>query len=185
MKNPADRPSPRLPGAFTLMELLVVVALIVILAGLVAVGVRYASSKAAIEKARNQLALLEMGIEKYHQDHASYPNYPSASGRGSSRLYRGLYTSAISGPGGGQAYLDELDPANDSQGWVGTRGNLPTIVDPWGNEYYYRMGQGAINTGFDLWSAGPDGRSDPAGYPYAGGEEGTMPEENRDDIRLW
>lgn len=168
------------------MELLVVISIIVILAGLTVGGMSFVSAKTALEKAKTQLGLLEMGIEKYYQDNGEYPKFTSSSGRGSTRLYNDLFTRGSNANSQYPVYLNELDPENDTQGWIGETGRRGTeIIDPWGTPYFYRTGRGALNPDFDLWSAGPDGDTDPRGYPYADGDRQSMPEENRDDVKLW
>jgi len=60
-------------AAFTLIELLAVIAIIVILAGLVVGGMDYANQRSATEKAKTQIALLSKGIEEYKVDMGAYP----------------------------------------------------------------------------------------------------------------
>ncbi|MGA0844912.1 MAG: type II secretion system protein GspG [Luteolibacter sp.] len=165
------------PG-FTLIELMAVVTIIVILAGIVIGGLGYVNEKQAREKAKVQIGMLERAIEEYRLDMGDYPgtaNTGGSSGEASQILYQALfkdgfdYTNPDTPPGGWtkaqRIYLPELDPRTSKLGWVNpsTAGDPPTnqkIIDPWGNNYLYRRGNGAQNPDFDLWSKGKDGRND-------------------------
>jgi prepilin-type N-terminal cleavage/methylation domain-containing protein len=187
---------PQRPGkaAFTLIELMVVITIIVILAGLVVGGMEYANQRQASEKTKVQIALLSKGIEEYKLDMGAYPgtadNTPIA-GDVSEQLYQALfkdgydYTNPNTPPNNWtkatKIYLNDLDPRNNKQGWVTTttnaapRANLK-IIDPWGNNYRYRKGTNAQNPDFDLWSMGKDGKTNTA-------TPSTTQTDNKDDIR--
>jgi prepilin-type N-terminal cleavage/methylation domain-containing protein len=171
-------PSRRHAAAFTLIELMAVITIIVILAGLVVGGMGYVNEKQAREKARVQIALLSKAIEEYKMDMGAYPgaaaNTPVA-GNISAELYQALfkegydYTNPSTPPSNWtkatKIYLPELDPRSSKQGWVDpvTSTTPPAsvpILDPWGTPYKYRKGNNAQNPDFDLWSSGKDAQSD-------------------------
>jgi prepilin-type N-terminal cleavage/methylation domain-containing protein len=187
---------PQRPGkaAFTLIELMVVITIIVILAGLVVGGMEYANQRQASEKTKVQIALLSKGIEEYKLDMGAYPgtadNTPIA-GDVSEQLYQALfkdgydYTNPNTPPASWtkatKIYLNDLDPRNNKQGWVTTTTNAAPganlkIIDPWGNNYRYRKGRDAQNPDFDLWSCGKDGKTDTK-------TPSTTQPDNKDDIR--
>jgi prepilin-type N-terminal cleavage/methylation domain-containing protein len=187
---------PQRPGkaAFTLIELMVVITIIVILAGLVVGGMEYANQRQASEKTKVQIALLSKGIEEYKLDMGAYPgtadNTPIA-GDVSEQLYQALfkdgydYTNPNTPPASWtkatKIYLNDLDPRNNKQGWVTTTTNAAPganlkIIDPWGNNYRYRKGTNAQNPDFDLWSMGKDGKTNTA-------TPSTTQTDNKDDIR--
>jgi prepilin-type N-terminal cleavage/methylation domain-containing protein len=187
---------PQRPGkaAFTLIELMVVITIIVILAGLVVGGMEYANQRQASEKTKVQIALLSKGIEEYKLDMGAYPgtadNTPIA-GDVSEQLYQALfkdgydYTNPNTPPASWtkatKIYLNDLDPRNNKQGWVTTTTNAAPganlkIIDPWGNNYRYRKGTNAQNPDFDLWSCGKDGKTNTA-------TPSTTQTDNKDDIR--
>ena len=60
-------------AAFTLIELMAVITIIVILAGLVVGGMGFVSERQAKEKAKVQIALLSKAIEEYKLDMGNYP----------------------------------------------------------------------------------------------------------------
>jgi general secretion pathway protein G len=151
--------------AFTLIELMAVVTIIVILAGLVVGGLGFVTERQAKEKARVQIALLSKAIEEYKLEMGAYPGTSNAfggttataaGGDFSQALYTALfkegydYTNPATPPAnhGTKAtriYLPELDPRTSKQGWVDTTtGATPTaglkVKDPWGNPYLYRVG---------------------------------------------
>lgn len=162
-------------NAFTLVELVTVMAIIMVLAGLTIGGLQYFRQKANIKKAQNQVQLISNALERYKLDNGEYPKADSGDGKGqSNELYEALYLNGFTN--NGKIYLDELDPNNRSQGvWVKGTGSAATIVDPFGEEYRYRSGSATQrNPDFDLWSAGPNKATD-GGAP-------TASKDNEDDI---
>jgi prepilin-type N-terminal cleavage/methylation domain-containing protein len=152
----------RFRAAFTLIELMAVITIIVILAGLVVGGMGFVNERQAKEKAKVQIALLTKALEEYKLDIGDYPlTADTSTGTGkSAELYVALFyegydyakkgspspwTKKVGGvdvPKATKIYLPELDPVNSKQGWTTTSGTTPpastTIVDPWGKEYAYR-----------------------------------------------
>lgn len=169
-------------AAFTLIELMAVITIIVILAGLVVGGMGFVNERQAKEKAKVQMALLSKAIEEYKLDMGAYPgstnDYGGSTASGktgnySKTLYVALFYEGYDylknpnrvdkkGTKAQKIYLSDLDPVASKQGWVDkpTSGNIPAstdIKDPWGNPYYYRVGTNAENPDFDLWTAGKNG----------------------------
>lgn len=143
------------PKGFTLVEMLVVITIIVILAGLSMGGFSIVTQKKANSQAKIQIALLSKALEEYKLDNGEYP----AGSAGSNDLYKALYYNGASVTPPEKIYVSQLDPDNNKQGWTeGTEANAK-IVDPWGKEYIYRRGDhdNAKNPDFDLLSKGKDG----------------------------
>ncbi len=181
-------------AAFTLIELMAVITIIVILAALVVGALGYVTENQAKSKAKVQIALLSKALEEYKLDMGEYPGTSANTpldGNVSKELYQALfkdgydYTSAATPPAtwtkATKIYLADLDPTTSKQGWVtaSTATTPPAnqdITDPWGNTYRYRKGSTAQNPDFDLWSVGKDGLSNPANPAV------TDP-KNKDDIR--
>lgn len=135
-------------AAFTLIELMAVITIIVILAGLVVGGMGFVSERQAKEKAKVQVQLLAKGIEEYKLDMGMYPpttdksSASSPNGTGTtadlyiSLFYEGYdyadktknggsaptsWTKTVGGvtvPKATKIYLTELDPTTTKQGWV-------------------------------------------------------------------
>lgn len=154
MKNVS---SPQNAKGFTLIELLVVIAIIAILAAMSVGGFNYVSKKQAFSTAEVQIKLLEKALEDYKLDNGDYPD-PTSASSGSNALYLALYHDGASATPSEKIYLSELDPENNKQGWTSGTGTSTTIIDPWGQEYIYRIGSDADarNPDFDLISKGPD-----------------------------
>ncbi len=162
-------------AAFTLIELMAVITIIVILAGLVVGGLGYVSEKQARSKAQVQIALLSKSLEEYKLDNGTYPatgNFAtpttvSASTAGNTTIVSKAlyYDGAADATKTIKIYLSDLDPLSSKQGWTTTTSQK--ILDPWGNEYLYRTAKtaaGVANTNaqnpdFDLWSVGKDSKS--------------------------
>lgn len=136
-------------AAFTLIELMAVITIIVILAGLVVGGMGFVSERQAKEKAKVQTQLLAKAIEEYKLDIGMYP---PTSDKNSASAPNGTSTSAdlyvclfyegydyaekskggsaptswtktvggVSVPKATKIYLPELDPTTTKQGWVDT-----------------------------------------------------------------
>lgn len=156
MKKPSPRQNAK---GFSLIELLVVMAIVVILAAVSVGGLGYITKKQAYGTAELQINLLSKALEEYKLDNGEYPD-PSSGSTPSNSLYIALYDEGASETPPQKIYLTELDPENNNQAWTSGSGNNITIVDPWGEEYIYRIGSepSARNPDFDLISGGPDRR---------------------------
>jgi type II secretory pathway pseudopilin PulG len=182
-------------AAFTLIEVLAVIAIIMILAGIVVGGMEYAKQRQANEKARVQIALLSKAIEEYKMDMGVYPgtdDNTAIAGDVSEQIYQALfkygydYTESASPPTdwdnkATKIYLNQLDPRNNKQGWLpkttaSTPGTSIKISDPWKNGYRYRKGSNAQNPDFDLWSTGKDSKTNAT-------NSAKTEDDNKDDIR--
>jgi general secretion pathway protein G len=168
-------------AAFTLIELMAVITIIVILAGLVVGGLGFVTERQAKEKAKVQIALLSKAIEEYKLDMGKYPglaNDTAETGLVSAELYDRLFFQGYeynenparadtpADPKATKIYLADLDPTSTKQGWVileTTTNAKPkasqVINDPWGKPYRYRKGAKAVNPDFDLWSEGKNGKT--------------------------
>jgi type II secretory pathway pseudopilin PulG len=158
--------------AFTLIELIVVIAVIVILVGLVLSTVGYVQKKAGRSRAETEIAAMSAACENYRADNGIYPRNDdtnnldartngdpnsTAYSRASLWLYKQLSgdSSGNRSPTG-KSYMDFkpkmlLPP--------GGTGNVTAIADPFGNSYGYSTIQAATGTSifgynptFDLWS---------------------------------
>jgi general secretion pathway protein G len=149
------------PAGFTLVELLTVLIIIVILAGLVVGAAKYALTKGATSRAQAEIAAMELALEHYKSDNGVYPTTPS-----------GRPTSAISSPYGNSPtlYLALAGAHGFPKTYMTFKANqirtinatTTIILDPFGAPYNYYCTQPVqadqFNTAsFDLWSYGPSG----------------------------
>jgi len=147
----------RSQSGFTLLELLVVVAIIGLLVGYVAPRYFSQVGKSEVQVARAQLDAVEKALDQYRLDTRRYPT--------------------------GEQGLTALvaRPANEPN-WAGPYLKRALPNDPWGRPYVYtdlsqKGSRGRarkdgrlnpINSDFDLYSAGPDGRTaTPLGTPMS------------------
>lgn len=167
-KRPARR-------GFTLIEMLAVITIIVILAGVVVGSMGFVKDKQAHSKAEIQVKLLANALEEYKLATGSYPPSLDPQGKGqTNELYRALYWDGAQEGSNMRIYLPELDPTSSGQGWTEGTGENVIIVDPWGSEYRYRTGDAARNPDYDLWSPGKDGVTNP---------DVPNHQDNNDDVR--
>jgi general secretion pathway protein G len=130
-------------NGFTLVELIIVMAIIGILAGVVLVNVGSQRDKATRARAIADIKEMDTALEIYHADNGFYPT-----------TQQGL-----------QALLSEPNSPPIPRNWQGPylRNRKTVPLDPWGNEYVY-ISPGDYNpTSFDLFSYGKDGRSGGSG----------------------
>jgi general secretion pathway protein G len=115
--------------AFTLMEMLVVVAIIVTLAGVGGYYYLKQADEAKKSAAKAQVkTTLTNAVKTYYLDHSAYPDSLQA-----------LLVRSADGKG---PYLEEED----------------AIYDPWGQPYQYdKSGQHNHGTRPDIFTTGPDG----------------------------
>ncbi|HEX4561611.1 MAG TPA: type II secretion system major pseudopilin GspG, partial [Gemmatimonadales bacterium] len=133
---------------FTLIEMLVVIVVIAILAGLVGPMVFQNVGDAKVSAAKAQLELFGLALDQYRLDNDYYPS--TAQGLEALR-------SAPSG-----------DPS--ARNWRGPYLKKPVPVDPWGRSYLYKSPGDSTKTGYDLLTYGRDGK--PGGI----GEDGDIRE---------
>lgn len=170
----------RYQAGFSLMELVVVVAIIVVLAGLTLGAMNFINQKNARTKAKVQVDLLANAVQDYNADNRSFPESTDATGdKGDEVLFKYLYWDGFEArDNGGKVYLDALDPNYNTKGgqaWIEGTNAQARIKDPWGNAYRYRTGENAVNPDFDLWSAGPDGKTN----------ADPKHKDSLDDIKNW
>ena len=163
-------------GAFTLIELVVVVGIVTVLTGLLLSTVGYARKKGALARAETEIAAITAACENYKADNAVYPRDnatnqytdtldPRQNFDATQAVYNNasffLYTQLSGDSSGnrnitGKSYLtfkpNMLLPAGGS-------GTVTAISDPFGNSYGYSTANQAdpvtpkgYNPTFDLWS---------------------------------
>jgi general secretion pathway protein G len=120
---------------FTLIELMVVIVILGILAGLIIPRIMGRPDEARRAKARLQMESIESSLKLYRLDSGSYPR----TEQGLKALVELPTTAPL--------------PRNWRQGGYLEKGQVPK--DPWGNDYVY-MSPGAKGE-YDLSSYGADG----------------------------
>jgi general secretion pathway protein G len=130
------RPARRSSCGFTLLELIVVVAIIATLVAVVAPQVFQNVGDARINAARSQIEMFGIALEAYRLDNSAYPS----TQQGLEALRRLPVVDAV--------------PAN----WRGPYLRREVPLDPWGRPYTYTSPGLANPTLFDLTSLGRDGR---------------------------
>jgi general secretion pathway protein G len=116
---------------FTLIELMVVLVILGLLAGLVGTKVIRYIAKAKVTTAKAQISMLDKGVKQFKIDTGVYP----------------------------ESIEDLVQEPPDVTGWdpEGYLDNPAIPKDPWGNEYYYEY-PGNRSTTFDIYSLGADGK---------------------------
>ena len=163
-------------NAFTLIELVLVVGIIIVLAGLVLSTVGYARKKGALARAETEIAAISAACENYKADNAVYVRGPAAAMTVGSITIPANVTDTLNA----QAYLD---PTNATYGQASlylytqlsgdltghqqatgksyftfkpqmlsldSNGYVTAIKDPFGNSYGYSTAfQNNPNTGYN------------------------------------
>ena len=118
-------------GGFTLLEVLLVLAILVILGGMVGFYFAGIQSKAYSDVAKRQIETFEEMLEMYRLDTGRYPSTQT-----------GL--NGLVQPG--------ADLPNPKK-WKGPYAGEEIPLDPWDNAYKYEQ---VSPTQFRIWSMGPD-----------------------------
>lgn len=133
-------------SAFTLIELMVVVAVAAILAGLTLGGLGFANRKGAASRAQTEVAALTAAIESYKID---FGNYPDSNN---------LYAELTAQDGATNTNTVYFEPDSDM---LTTNAGLRVLLDPYGQPYRYNPTNPVRNVGFfDLWCVPPDAKSE-------------------------
>ena len=119
---------------FTLIEVLLVVVILAVLVAMAQSQFGGVRDQANIDIAKSQIGLVEKQIDLYHMTLSN--QYPDQL----------------------QDLWEEPADSELADKWAGPYLD-PLKEDPWGNEYMYEK-EGKNNPGkYDIWSKGPDGKS--------------------------
>lgn len=121
---------------FTLIELVVVIIVLGLLAGLVGPRILGRLSEAKTGTARTQIELLGVALDSYRLDNGIYPTTEQGLGALRERPVR------------------EPVPPN----WKGPYLRKAVPLDPWGRPYLYAVTSGEVAAGFELGTLGKDGK---------------------------
>jgi general secretion pathway protein G len=130
-------PPRRVRPGFTLIEILVVIAVISLLAALVAPNVFRHVGTAKDATAKSQVEMLGAALDAYRLDNGRYPT----TEQGLEALWQ--------------------EPTSDPRpnNWKGPYLRKPVPKDPWGNAYAYTCPGENSPQGYDLLSYGADGKA--------------------------
>lgn len=119
-------------GAFTLIEVLLVLIILVVLGSLAVSQFGGVKDRANIDTAKSQIGLVKSSIESY-------------------RLYTNKYPPKL------EDLWEKPSDSTLADEWAGPYMEKLN-EDPWGNKYQYTA-EGKRNVGkYDFWSMGPDGK---------------------------
>lgn len=120
-------------GGFTLVELLLVLAILATLAAIVLPKFSGRSEQAKFTAARSQISNFALVLDAFEVDNGYYPS----SSQGLQAL---------------------MENPRDSDEWRGPYLQQGIPLDPWGSEYIYEYPGQSNADGYDIISVGPDGR---------------------------
>ena len=123
-------------AAFTLIEVMIVLAIVLALAGLVSVALFTRRDQAKIQLTEIDLKTIQNGIKQFRFDFERYPT----DEEGVAVLWNSELLDAEADPEKYTEYLEE-----------------PLPRDRWDNEWGYRAESETREGKYDLWSNGPDG----------------------------
>ncbi len=167
-------------SGFTLVELLVVLAIVGVLLGLMFRGYFYVLDKQAYKQAGVELEALRVSIENYRRSFKGYPTCPqkvctpgeclflSLAGfhneRGTLEMppYPATISTHLFGYDLNSYDSTQIPEVEHNEGkslmlWLSeTLGKDVAFIDPWGSEYVYEYPRKDEAPGFRLFSMGPD-----------------------------
>jgi prepilin-type N-terminal cleavage/methylation domain-containing protein len=129
---------------FTILELIIVIAIIAILAGLILSTAGYIQKKGASSRAEAEIAALTVALENYKADKGDYPHGTNANGANQPSNNTFLLTSLM--PTNGKVYFEFNKSMTNAGG---------NVVDPFGESYGYQYPGDTNRSGtnfFDLFS---------------------------------
>lgn len=155
-------------SGFTLVELLTVIAIIMILAGIVVGVQRGVYSSQANAKARAEIQTIATALERYKAAHGTYPRVSATSATTAQDLYDRLTGAVYDKYNNGSWQTESVAEANRrplidaSTMTVNNRAATTGLhfVDPWGTPYVYIYTNTTENAAGDfffiLYSKGPN-----------------------------
>lgn len=163
---------------FTLIELMVVIIVIGIVGGIIFSGAGYVFKKQAIRQAQAEIEVLEVALDEYKRQNGQYPlTFDSENKFNSFILLHSLYgTHELVEEDNTWERLDSseyrkslipidkfsyLPMDQDDAGKYNLNEIDHYFTDPWGEPYIYQFKRKDGNSGFLLYSKGPDKESEP------------------------
>jgi type II secretory pathway pseudopilin PulG len=182
--------------AFTLIELIVVITIIIVLAGLILSTMGYVQKKGARTRAETEIAAMSAACESYKADNGIYPrdtttdnlaaltsqtppdplptSYdPSNPAYSAASFYLyGQLSGNVSGDRSTYSQKSYFQFKPNMLSPAGGTGTVTAIRDPFGNSYGYSTANQAnssygFNPTFDLWSTGGTSNATDAAYEKA------------------
>lgn len=135
---------------FTAVELIAVMVIIMILAGMSLGIAGYVKIQARRSRSLAQMKALELALSRFNTEYGYFPQQATA-GAFTVATFKTLKDS------NGRNYIDDLSLFPD----ITTLADTDPVKDPFGAAYQYQC-PGAANRNaemYDLWSHGPDGQN--------------------------
>ena len=165
MENAIKTQTNLISRSFTLIEILIVCALIAMLTALAVAGFGVAMNKASEADTRSIMTQIAVAMDAYKAKYGFYP--PSTNGTGGKLLI----------PNDTEGYdLSEFIPTYNKWKQNGTI-NGETLTDPYGTPFWFRSPGFHNRGGFDLESAGAD-----TIFGYANDSEDDISDPDHDSI---
>lgn len=170
-------------SGFTLVELLVVIVIIGILAGITFTGANYLLSSQDEKKAKSQIEVLSLALEQYKSEIGGYPRTESISNEDDLFECSAFLLKALSGlvdrdgvsldqddlrksflPGDSLTFGIQKGNRNEifipeEKDWMPGSGKTFFPMDSWNEPYIYQYPRKDGHKGFLLFSKGADGLS--------------------------
>jgi general secretion pathway protein G len=138
MKESRMKKAARAQAGFTLIEMIVVMIIIAVIAGLVGPRLFKNVARAKQNAAKAQIELIGIALDQYRLDNDMYPTTEQG--------LQALITQPVTPP--------------IAESWDGPYLKKEVPVDPWNKEYYYESPGRNDEEGYDLYSLGRDGLED-------------------------
>jgi general secretion pathway protein G len=157
-------------AAFTIIEILVVITIILVLAGLVLATSGYVHNKGARSRAEAEIAAISAALENYKADNGVYPSNADTNGLNAKSDFDATlakYKSASLYLYGQLSGDQDFNRSAESKSYFAFKDNqlapadqtqpVTFLKDPFGNSYGYSTagqagGAAGYNPTFDLWS---------------------------------
>ena len=131
-QRPGRRSQSRVRAAFTLMEVLLVLVILVVLASMAVTIFQGTQEGAMQDTAKGQIGILKAAVDMYK-------------------------FHCRNSPDGLDGLVNKPSDAKAAERWRGPYiDKVP--LDPWDNEYKFAAPGKHNSSGFDIWSMGPDGQ---------------------------
>ena len=193
-------------SAFTLVELLTVIAIIAVLMGILFPTINSAIESAKKTQAKNDELQIVNAVKGYYTEYGKYPvatppasgdfTYDSQNGNSNDKLFNELRATSFATINPRKiVFLEVPDSKNLTQPEAKQKSGISSsgkYLDPWGNAYIIRIdtdydntisnpyssnaGNQTLSTGVIVWTKGRDG---------AGGSNDKNSGTSKDDVISW